>query len=92
MRMIWATRGRDWDYAFLRDGGFSDPLPVYEEAFNSGMPGAVAFHLADPEGRTDRSGRIIEHDFVVFDERASVDPDAIWKSVAKEYAKVWVTP
>ncbi|MPM38232.1 hypothetical protein SDC9_84861 [bioreactor metagenome] len=37
MRLIWATRGRTWGFRFLLDGGFPDPLPVFEEAF-SGMP------------------------------------------------------
>ena len=34
MKLIWATRGRTWGFRFLRDGGFEDPLPVYDEAFS----------------------------------------------------------
>ncbi len=33
MNLIWATRGRSWGFRFLLDGGYSDPLPVYEKAF-----------------------------------------------------------
>ena len=34
MSLIWATRGRTWGFRFLRDGGFPDPLPVYDLAFS----------------------------------------------------------
>lgn len=42
MRLIWATRGRTWDFRFLENGGFPDPLPVYDAAFvgMSGEPDA----------------------------------------------------
>lgn len=38
MRLIWATRGRTWDFRFLKTGGYPDPLPVYDAAF-TGMSG-----------------------------------------------------
>lgn len=77
MSFLWATRGRTWGFRFLRDGGLSDPLPVYDRAFanasdevslwqrpaRSGEPGALRF--PDPLGRCDRSGRVIPHEFVV---------------------------
>ena len=79
MSLIWATRGRNWGFRFLRDGGFEDPLRVYDVAFSDveDAPEAwrrvavatdrmVALRLADPLGRRDRAGRVIPHDFVVF--------------------------
>lgn len=33
MRLIWSTRGRSWDFRFLDNGGFVDPLPVYDAVF-----------------------------------------------------------
>ena len=34
MSLIWATRGRTWGFRFLRNGGFEDPLAVYDDAFS----------------------------------------------------------
>lgn len=80
MRLIWATRGRTWGFRFLRDGGFEDPLPVYEAAFSEvqdkseawcrvpetvALPAMVALRFPDPSGRRDHAGRVIPHDFVV---------------------------
>ncbi len=107
MRLIWATRGRDWGFRFLRSGGFSDPLPVYESAF-AGLEAAtetcthvgnrVALRMYDPEGRTDRAGRKIPHDFVIFGSLAaqtqSVDDGRrlVWPIVADEFARIWDQP
>jgi len=78
--LIWATRGWNWGFRFLRDGGFDDPLRVYDVAFadveetseawhriagSSELRGMVALRLPDPLGRQDRAGRLIPHDFVV---------------------------
>jgi hypothetical protein len=80
MSLIWATRGRAWGFRFLRNGGFEDPLTVYETAFagvedNSeawrrvdetvALPEMVALRFPDPSGRRDQAGRVIPHDFVV---------------------------
>lgn len=80
MRLIWATRGRTWGFRFLHDGGFEDPLPVYESAFSgiedkpeacrrvtktATLPEMVALRFPDPSGRRDQAGRVIPHDFVV---------------------------
>jgi hypothetical protein len=80
MSFIWATRGRTWGFRFLRDGGFEDPLPVYESAFSgvedgleawrrvaktATLPEMVALRFPDPSGRRDQAGRVIPHDFVV---------------------------
>lgn len=107
MRVIWATRGLVWGFQFLRTGGFSDPLPVYERAF-SGIedelpvfrrsPEGVAFRFPDPLGRSDRSGRVIPHEFVVLGpssaELSSVEDGLrlVWPEVADEYARVWDQP
>jgi hypothetical protein len=80
MSLIWATRGRIWGFRFLRDGGFEEPLRVYDIAFSGveegpkvwrrtagsrGAPEMVALRLPDPLGRQDRAGRVIPHDFVL---------------------------
>lgn len=80
MSLIWATRGRAWGFRFLQDGGFEDPLPVYETAFSGfedrreawrrvpktgAFPEMVALRFPDPSGRRDQAGRVIPHDFVV---------------------------
>lgn len=107
MRVIWATRGLVWGFQFLRTGGFSDPLPVYERAF-SGIedelpvfrrsPEGVAFRFPDPLGRADRSGRVIPHEFVVLGDPAlrlsSVEDglSLVWPGLADEYARVWTLP
>jgi len=79
--LIWATRGRDWGFRFLRNDASGDPLPVYDAAFSGvedaseifcrvaatdALPAMVALRFADPAGRRDRAGRVIPHDFVVF--------------------------
>lgn len=80
MSFLWATRGRTWGFRFLRDGGFADPLPVYDLAFSGApdepevwhrVPGTAAggelgaLRFPDPVGRQDRAGRTIPHDFVL---------------------------
>lgn len=92
MRFIWATRGRDWGFKFLRDGGFSDPLPIYEAAFESTDPTLTAVRFEDPEGRTDRAGRVIEHDFVFFDAPEAHTQYEVWPLVAEEYARKYSAP
>lgn len=104
MSMIWATRGKTWGFRFLRRGGLSDPLPSYEAAFAEleGQPEGlarvgdrVALRFPDPEGRTDRAGRVIPHDFVLSGDLAArvhsvADGIAeVWPLVAEEYAGVW---
>jgi hypothetical protein len=104
MNLVWATRGRVWGFRFLLDGGFGDPLPVYDSAF-SGTEGEsavyrriasrVALRFPDPLGRRDEAGRVIPHDFVVLpplaDEVRSVDEGilVVWPLVADFYADVW---
>jgi len=103
-RLIWATRGRSWGFRFLLDGGLPDPLHVYESSF-AGLEGeattchraadAVALRFPDPQGRRDASGRVIPHEFVVFEELAdrivSVEDgqQQVWPLVAEMYARVW---
>lgn len=107
MRFIWATRGRIWGFRFLRTGGVPNPLEVYERAFvrTDGAPSLLDRHgelvvvrFADPDGRSDRAGRTIPHDFVIFsadqDSFRSVDDAraALWPEVRKEYEAVWDMP
>lgn len=114
-RLIWATRGKSWGFRFIRNGGFGDPLPIYEAAFlglnNTSsawqrladrpgpvrleLTGAVALRFLDPDGRRDRAGRIIPHDFVVFpplaDEIHSLEDGSrlVWPLVAGEFTHTW---
>jgi len=80
---------------------------VYEEAFSGAeevsevsrrAAGRLALRFPDPLGRQDASGRVIPHDFVVFD---SVPDDLdsvadgirlIWPLVADEFDRVWALP
>ncbi len=104
LKLIWVTRGRTWGFRFLRDGGFKDPLPHYEIAFEGSTNEptlflqkreTVALRFPDPEGRTDSAGRIIPHEFVIFEPEASrigsfEDGFQIaWNEVAKEFDRVW---
>ena len=103
-RFIWATRGRTWGFRFLRRGGFSDPLHVYESAFAATgdrqevwqrVGDKVALRFPDPEGRRDAAGRVIPHDFVLIgawaDGLGSFEEgrDRLWGEVAEEYEAVW---
>jgi len=107
MSFIWATRGRSWGFRFLRGGGFTDPLPAYDEAFayigdepevHRRIGDTVALRLLDPLGRRDEFGRVIPHEFVVLGELAhtidSVDDGLaqIWPLVEDEYAQLWDSP
>ena len=100
MNLIWATRGRTWGFRFLLDGGFEDPLSVYERAFSGfgedeelwrRVDESVALRFPDPEGRRDRAGRTIPHDFVVFgalaDQINSVSDGRrlVWPKVADQF-------
>lgn len=105
MNLIWATRGRTWGFRFLRNGGYDDPLPVYDAAFSTigDKPEGcgkvederVAVRFLDPDRRKDASGRVIPHDFVVLGPESlgitTVDDglSRIWPMVADEFARVW---
>lgn len=107
MSLMWATRGRDWGFRFLLNGGFEDPLPIYDRAF-SGVEGeqetycrvgdTVALRLPDPLGRKDAAGRIIPHDFVIFgplaDEIHSVEDGraVVWPMVRGKFSRIWRRP
>lgn len=104
MKLIWATRGRTWGFRFLRAGGFEDPLPIYEEVFSkvgneprtlSWQGDTIVLRFPDPEGRKDRAGRVIPHEFIIFNEDdmniTSVDDgiSLVWPLVSEEFARVW---
>lgn len=107
MTLIWATRGRTWGFRFLRDGGFSDPLPIYDSVFRDvegesriwhRMADMGALRFPDPLGRRDRASRTIPHDFVVLGpmvERINSIEDGvelIWPLVAEDFARVVELP
>lgn len=102
MKLIWATRGRDWGYRFLLDGGYDDPLTVYDEVFADigdasevcrRLGDRVALRFPDPDGRQDFSGRLISHDFVVFAPAADLITTTddgrrlVWAVVADNYER-----
>lgn len=91
--VIWLTRGHDWGYRFLLDGGTGDPVRVHEEAFTAHEDdrevcvqrnGRIALRFIDPLGRRDFSGRSIVHDFVL-----PATPDVGVATVADGVEKVW---
>lgn len=101
---IWATRGRTWGFRFLRSGGLTDPLDMYEQAFSTigeqpeawrRLDDQVALRFPDPERRHDAAGRVIPHDFVLFGAWAEgIDSleagiGRIWPVVANEFARIW---
>ena len=107
MSLLWATRGRSWGFRFLRDGGFPDPLPVYDRAFagTEGEPTTfrrvgteVALRFPDPDGRSDEAGRVIPHDIVVLpplaDDVRSVEDgqQIVWPLLADAFARLWNQP
>lgn len=104
MKFIWATRGKNWGFRFLLDGGFADPLEIYEYAFegNENQPtvyqdrqGLTAVRLGDPEGRLDRAGRVIQHDFVFRTEDATEINNLegarakLWPGISEKYSRIW---
>ena len=113
MSLVWATRGRVWGFRFLRNDASGDPLPVYDVAFSGledevqacrrvaasdALPEMVALRFPDPEGRRDRAGRVIPHDFVVLGalagEVTSVESgrQRIWPLVADVFERIWELP
>ena len=113
MTLIWATRGRDWGFRFIRNDLAVDPLAFYDSAFagiedasevrrhiteTRAQPAMVALRFDDPDGRKDRAGRVIPHDFVVFDALAdevdSVEAGLrrIWPLVSDDFERIWQLP
>lgn len=107
MTLIWATRGHEWGFRFLLDGGFDDPLETYERSFSGVEDEAsvcrrrgdlVALRFPDPQARRDSAGRVIPHDFVILPPAASevrsVDAGlkVVWPCVAEAYASLWALP
>lgn len=103
--LIWATRGQSWGFRFLLDGGLTDPLSTYEEAFadypeepelwRTLSSRAAALRFLDPGGRRDLAGRPIPHDFVLLRWQAKrlgsfeSAREAVWRVVEDAYARVW---
>lgn len=102
--LIWATRGQYWGFRFLLDGGLADPLPEYDRAIAGLGDDALAWRIVDnrgalrfpdPDRRRDAAGRLIPHEFVVFDDlakgihSAAEGRDLIWHLVSAAYARVW---
>jgi hypothetical protein len=108
MKLIWATRGLTWGFRFLDDGGFPDPLVVYDRFFKgvgdqpevwraetAGEP--IALRFPDPLGRRDDAGRVIPHEFVVFRPDVEIDSfeecrDRVWDQVKDRFEGLWDGP
>lgn len=104
---IWATRGKNWGFRFLRTANLASPLRVYKAAF-AGIEaspeafqtraGTVAFRFLDPEERRDAAGRVIPHEFVLFlplpREITSVAEGLrlVWPLVRDDFARDWDQP
>lgn len=107
MSLIWATRGRDWGFRFLRDGGCEDPLEEYDSVFSVAgsdeslvisVQGYTGLRFPDPLERRDRADRLIPHEFILLGglgaHLQSVDEgrEFVWPLVADEYAAIWLSP
>ena len=109
MILLWATRGRSWGFRFLPVEGTTgaDPLALYERAYighedeSEGCwrtGGLLAVRFADPEGRTDESGRVIPHELVLDADEATdlATPEGavaqLWPLLAARYAELWDGP
>jgi hypothetical protein len=104
---IWATRGRNWGFRFLRDAGLDDPRAEYLRRFAgiSHEPrvyrrdgDTVAVRFPDPLRRQDSAGRTIPHEFVVFlptsADIKSVDDGIrkLWPEVSSTFEALWDRP
>jgi hypothetical protein len=104
---IWATRGKNWGFRFLRTAGRSRPLSIYEAAFSGvgdtmeafqANAATVALRFPDPEKRRDAAGRVIPHEFVLFSPLprmvSSVDDgfNLVWPLVKDDFARDWEQP
>ena len=104
---IWATRGKNWGFRFLRTAGRSNPLEIYEAAFSGveetteafrASADTVAFRFLDPEKRRDAAGRVIPHEFVLLPPLpgtvSSVDDGfhLVWPLVKDDFAREWQQP
>lgn len=100
---IWVARGRSWGFRFLADGGYSEPLGVYERAFHGAEDDALVFRsvevglvlrFPDPLERLDSSGRMLAHDVILAGSHpglASFEQAVamVWPRLEGAYALVW---
>lgn len=107
MRFIWVTRGKTWGFRVLRTAGLSDAFEAYESAF-AGIEAdpevvqraddRLAVRFPDPEGRQDRAGRVISHEFVLLPplEGAVDSVEAarafVWPQVEAVFRDAWDAP
>ncbi|KDP89853.1 MULTISPECIES: hypothetical protein [Clavibacter] len=107
MTFIWVTRGRTWGFRVLRTARLSDAFESYETAFAGVAEGPEAFtrvgdrlaiRFPDPEGRRDRAGRVISHEFVLLPPlEGAIDSveaarDLVWPQVEAVFRGAWDAP
>jgi hypothetical protein len=107
VRFIWVTRGKTWGFRVLRTAGLSDAFETYESAF-AGVEAVLeiaqrvddllAVRFPDPDGRRDRAGRVISHEFVLLPPfEGTVDSveaarNLIWPQVEASFRGTWDAP
>ncbi|KRE71706.1 hypothetical protein [Arthrobacter sp. Soil762] len=104
---LWATRGKNWGFRFLRTAGRSNPLEIYRAAFFGvedtpeafqASEDTIAFRFLDPEKRRDAAGRVIPHEFLLFpplpSKVSSVEEGfhLVWPLVKDDFARDWEQP
>lgn len=107
MKFIWATRGKFWGFRLIKWPEGVDPFSEYENMFNQVGPNdelffdsgdAAGVRVFDPLARCDQFGRLILHEFVIY------EPDQfgvrsletfwniVWPEVSREYDAMWDLP
>ena len=104
---LWATRGKNWGFRFLRTAGRSNQLEIYRAAFLGvedtpeafqASEDTIAFRFLDPEKRRDAAGRVIPHEFLLFpplpSKVSSVEEGfhLVWPLVKDDFARDWEQP
>lgn len=99
--VIHASRGRNQGFKFYKDGQIPDPMVEWQKGFGgleesrtvfNKYDGKIAARFMDPDGRTDRAGRLIPHDIIVpksmSDGVNSIDDvlKTIWPKVKDHYS------
>lgn len=98
-----ASRSKNSGYRVMNDGNHPSPLDLMDSVFGSGLndssnnnrlydsPKGMGVNLDDPEGRTDRAGRVISHTIIIPNSMKSGINNAddvvrdIWPLIKEDY-------